>query len=104
MYYKLVITSIISIISFIGIRIFGYNFDIHNIYLDSDKYQKMYQIIEKNSGFDKYCRKISPDVVKKFCKIAKIKSINIDNITDEQFDIIYKIYTEYLISKFEKIT
>lgn len=117
------ITTIISIISIIGIGIiFGSNYDIfssgHKIediktkdegeYIlitnTDDEYLKMYNIIEKASGLDKdpYGRKISPRVVKKFCRIAKNKSINLDNITEEQFDTIYRTYTEYLIDKYEK--
>jgi len=63
---------------------------------------KMYKIIELAGGLDKdpYNRKISPNVVKKFCKIATKYSINLDNITDKQFDFIYKKYTDYLIKKY----
>lgn len=117
------ITTIISIISIIGIGIiFGSDYDIfssrHKIediktkdegeYIlitnIDDEYLKMYNIIEKASELDKdpYGRKISPRVVKKFCRIAKNKSINLDNITEEQFDTIYRTYTEYLIDKYEK--
>jgi hypothetical protein len=68
------------------------------------EYKKMYRIIELASGLDSdpYNRKISPKVVKKFCKIAHEYSIDLDNITDGQFDFIYKTYSEYLIDKFEK--
>lgn len=117
------ITTIISIISIIGIGIiFGSNYDIFSsgykiddikikaigeyilITNNDDEYLKMYNIIEKASGLDKvpYGRKISPRVVKKFCRISKNKSINLDNITEEQFDTIYRTYTEYLIDKYEK--
>ena len=71
---------------------------------NDNEYYKMYNIIKKASGLDKdpYGRTISPRVVKKFCRIAKNKSINLDNMTEEQFDTIYKNYTEYLIEKYEK--
>ena len=49
----------------------------------------MYKIIEFTSGLDKdpYNRKISPKVVLKFCQIAKSKSINLDIMTDEEFNL-----------------
>jgi hypothetical protein len=66
------------------------------------EYNKMYRIIELAGGLDKdpYNRKISSKVVYKFCNIAKTYSIDLNNITDEQFDFIYKKYTEYLIKKY----
>jgi hypothetical protein len=69
-----------------------------------NEYDKMYKIIELASSLDKdpYNRKISSKVVKKFCKIAKKYSIELDNITNEQFDFIYKNYTKYLIKKYSK--
>ena len=74
-------------------KIFNYSYE----------YKKMYKIIELAGNFDKdiYNRKISPNVIKKFCKIAKKNSIDLDNITHEQFNFIYKTYTEYLIKKYE---
>lgn len=68
----------------------------------NDEYEKMYKIIEITSGLDKdlYKRKISPKVVQKFCKIAKSKSINLNTITYEEFNLIYKTYTNYLIKKY----
>jgi hypothetical protein len=70
---------------------------------NKNEYNKMYKIIELASGLDKdrYNRKISPNVVKKFCKIAKKYSIDLDIITDEQFNFIYIKYTEYLIKKYD---
>jgi hypothetical protein len=69
-----------------------------------NEYDKMYKIIERASELDKdpYSRKISSDVVNKFCEIAKNKSINLDTITDKEFDEIYAKYVEYTISKCEK--
>ena len=69
-----------------------------------DEYLQMNNIIEKVGGLDKdpYKRKISPCVVKNFCRIARNKSIDLDNITEEQFDIIYRTYTEYLVDKYDK--
>lgn len=69
-----------------------------------DEYHQMNNIIEKAGGLDNdlYGRKISPHVVKKFCHIAKNKSIDLNNITEEQFDTIYRTYTEYLILKYDK--
>ena len=114
------ISSIISIIC-IGI-IFGSHYDIfcssHKmddikmkdedeyvlITNDTDEHLRMNNIIEKAGGLDKdlYGRKISPHVIKKFCHIAKNKSIDLNNITDEEFDIIYITYTEHLIDKYDK--
>lgn len=117
------IITIISIISYIGIGIiFGSNYDIFSssykiddikikdegeyilITNMDDEYHKMYDIIEKASELDKdpYGRKISPCVVKKFCQIARNKSIDLNNITEEEFDIIYRTYIEYLIEKYDK--
>lgn len=120
------IVSIVSIISIVGIGIlFGSNYDIFSssyksndivdikiknkdkyilITNSDDEYRQMYNIIEKASGLDKdpYGRKISPRVVKKFCHIARNKSIDLNNITEEEFDIIYRTYSEYLIEKYEK--
>ena len=75
----------------------------NNINKNNIEYKKMYKIIELASGIDKdpYNRKISPKVVLKFCQIAKSKSINLDTMTDEEFDLIYEIYTNYLIHKYE---
>ncbi len=77
------------------------NNDNNKIDDDHDEYNKMYKIIELASGLDKdpYDRKISPKVVRKFCKIAKKYTINLNTITDDEFDFIYKKYTEYLIKK-----
>ncbi len=47
---------------------------------------------------DPYKRTIEKDVAKKFCHIAKKYSINLDTITDNEFDFIYKKYVEYIIS------
>lgn len=117
------ITSIVSIISIIGIGIlFGSNYDnfdssykIDNIKIEdegeyilitntNDEYHQMNNIIEKAGGLykDPYGRKISHDVVKKFCHIARNKSIDLNNITNKEFDIIYRTYTEYLIDKYDK--
>lgn len=117
------IISISSIISIIGLGIiFGSHYDIFGsshkmddikmkdegeyvlITNDTDEYVQMNKIIEKAGGLDKdlYGRKISPHVVKKFCHIAKNKSIDLNNITDKEFDMIYKTYTEYLIDKCNK--
>jgi len=83
-------------------------FCIGSLYLNikkekNNKYEKMYKIIELAGDLnnDIYNRKISPQVVLKFCKIAKKYSIDLDNITDEQFNLIYKSYTDYLIKKYE---
>lgn len=107
------ITIISSITSFcilvsIGIgylsyqNMIEYNND-YDYYKNKCEYEKMYKIIETIGELDKdpYKRTISPKVVFKFCKIAKSKSINLDTITDAQFDLIYKIYTNYLIQKYE---
>lgn len=81
----------------------GKNIELRNKSYDNE-YDKMYKIIERASELDKdpYSRKISSDVVNKFCEIAKNKSINLDTITDEEFDEIYAKYVEYTISKYEK--
>lgn len=107
-------TIIITTITSFGIGLcigFGYliyktqieHIDENNNRTNND-YEKMYKIIEIASELDKdpYKRKISPKVVIKFCKIAKSKSINLDTITDVEFDLIYKTYTDYLIQKYEK--
>jgi hypothetical protein len=117
------ITSITTIISIIGIGIiFGSNcyifssgYKIDDIKIKDeceyilitncdDEYCQMYNIIEKASGLDKdpYGRKISPHVVKKFCHIARNRAIDLNNMTEKQFDTIYRTYTEYLIEKYKK--
>jgi hypothetical protein len=64
----------------------------------------MNNMIEQVVRLDKdpYGRKISSRLIKKFCNIAKNKSIDLNNITNEEFDIIYRTYTEYLIDKYYK--
>lgn len=71
---------------------------------DTDEHLQIYNTIEKASWLDKdfYGRKISSHVVKKFCRIAKNKSIDLNNITDKEFDIIHITYTEHLIDKYDK--
>lgn len=101
-----IIIPVISCLSIglgIGMGYSIYQKNIKNI-KNNCEYEKMYKIIEIVSGLDKdpYNRTISPKVVKKFCKIAKSKSINLDTITDAEFDLIYKTYTDYLIKKYEK--
>jgi hypothetical protein len=63
--------------------------------------EKMYNIIMSKGSIDKdpYNRTISESVAKKFYKIAKKYSINLDKITDNEFDFIYKKYVKYLIQK-----
>jgi hypothetical protein len=65
-------------------------------------YKQMYKIIETKSGIDKdpYNRKIDYKVVKKFCSIADKININLETISDKEFDLIYKNYCEYLIEKY----
>jgi hypothetical protein len=61
-------------------------------------------IISKGSiNNDPYKRNISELVVKKFCLIAKKYSINLDTITDDEFNFIYKKYVKYFIRKNNKI-
>ena len=66
-------------------------------------YLKIYNVIYIKSGLDKdiYKRKLSKKVVIKFCKISKKLGIKLnDEITDKQFDNIYKIYVDYQINKY----
>ncbi len=71
--------------------------------ITKEDFEKMYRIIEIKGGIDKepWKRKISSKVVKKFCKIALANKINLDLITDKQFDFIYCTYTDYLIDKYK---
>lgn len=65
--------------------------------------EKMYNIImiKGNIYNDQYNRTVSYDVAKKFYKIAKKYSINIDNVTDDEFDFIYKKYVKQMIKKYD---
>ena len=72
---------------------------------DSDysktSYEQMYKIIETAGKLDKdpYDRTIDPKIVIYFCKIANLYSINLETITESEFDFIYKKYIEYQIKK-----
>lgn len=65
------------------------------------EHEKMFNIIINKGSIDKdiYNRTISNDVVKIFCKIANKYNVNLDTITDDQFDKIYKKYVKYVIRK-----
>jgi hypothetical protein len=68
----------------------------------SIQYKKMYKIIESKGEIDKdpYNRSIDVNVVKKFCKIANKYAINLDQITEMQFDFIYRKYVRSIIKKY----
>lgn len=79
-------------------------FNCYYNYLEKTKsieYKKMYNIIMNKGSIDKdiYNRTISDHVVKIFCKIAKKYAINLDTITDHEFNKIYKKYVKYVIYK-----
>jgi hypothetical protein len=64
----------------------------------------MYKIIEIVSELYKDLNKrtITAKVVLKLYLISKSKSINLDIITDIEFDLIYKTYIYYLIKNMKK--
>ena len=73
-----------------------------NKYKINDKmFYQMNQIIMKEGNIDKdiYSRKISSKVVKKFCKFSIKYGYNLNNLTSEQFDHLYKLYVNYQIKK-----
>lgn len=85
----------------VGISICGFNImDIisenNNKNHAKSNYNKMYNIIETTGGLDTdlYGRKINSNVVNSFCEIAQKYSIDLDNITNDEFDFIYRTYTE----------
>jgi len=65
----------------------------------------MKNIIEEKGDLhnDPYNRKLSSKVIKKFCKISNKLNINLLNITDKQFDDIYKTYVEYQLKKYDNL-
>ena len=70
--------------------------------LNKEDIKIMYWIIIKKGSIDKdkYCRKISNQVAKNFCKIAIKNNIPISlEITDSEFDFIYEKYVELQINK-----
>lgn len=79
-------------------------FTIEDLDLDLDsnsiQYKKMYKIIETKGNLDKdpYDRTIEPKVVSIFSRIAENLNFDLDNLTDHEFDIIYKKYIEYKIN------
>lgn len=77
----------------------------YQLKIESVEHIKMYDIIMNKGSIDKdlYKRTISDDVVKIFCKIAKKYTINLDTITDHEFNKIYKKYVKYVIHKANKI-
>jgi spore coat protein CotF len=77
----------------------------HQAKIESIEHKKMYNIIMNKGSIDKdiYKRTISDDVVKIFCDIAKKYTINLDTISDHEFDKIYKKYLKYVIDKANKI-
>ena len=79
-------------------------YKIYSINNLTNSYIKMYKIIETKGKLDKdlYKRKISSKVIKKFCKIAKKYSINLDTISDLQFDFIYRKSVSKLLKKHNK--
>ena len=94
---------------FIGVFVTGYLFfksnkskknKIHRI--NPNEFNQMYKIIETKGGIDKepWKRKISPRVIKKFYLIARANSIDINTMTDEQFDFIYRTYTDRIVNKY----
>lgn len=72
-----------------------------NIKINKKLYKKMYRIIESKGKIDQdpYKRSIDSQVVKKFCKIALANSFDVNNLSDEQFDIIYVQFIDYQINK-----
>lgn len=66
--------------------------------------EKMYNIIMLKGSIyhDPYKRTIRKSVVKKFCNIAKKYSINLDTITSDEFDFIYKKYVDHMIDKYNR--
>ena len=72
-----------------------------NIYIYNYKYyQKIYNVLYEKGELNKdpYKRQLSSKVVIEFCKIAQKLNIKLyDEITNIQFDNIYKIYIEYQI-------
>lgn len=79
---------------------------IYKFYTDTvlHEEEQMYNIIMTKGSIDKdlYNRTISNDVIKKFCKIARKYSININTLTDDEFNFIYKKYVKYIIKKYDK--
>lgn len=73
-----------------------------SIYVYTYKYYiKIYNILFEKSELhkDPYKRQLSKKVVIKFCEIAQKINIKLyDEISETQFDDIYKIYIEYQIA------
>ena len=70
--------------------------------IESEYYNKFYQILYKESGLDKdqYSRDLSSSTVKIFCKIAKSHGIKFeDHVDSKTFDKLYGELVEYQINK-----
>jgi hypothetical protein len=78
-----------------------------NINITKEYYKKMKRImiIQSSLNLDPHRRKISKKVIKNFCVISYNLGLDkrIDNLTNEEFDLIYKEYVDNRIKEFEEL-